>query len=81
MREQDPVVLEFMETSTRQRKELFELVAVIQADLKVNNEVTKNISDALGALKLLAVIFKWIAVMGAGIAAIWNGVNFFHPKQ
>tara|TARA_R110002126_G_scaffold186231_1_gene334963 strand:- start:379 stop:591 length:213 start_codon:yes stop_codon:yes gene_type:complete len=70
-----------MAESAKQRKELFELVAVIQADLKINNAITQDISNAIGAFKVLAVIFKWIAVMGAGIAAIWNGVNFFHPKQ
>lgn len=81
MKAQDPIVTAFMEDSIKQRKELFTLVAVIQADLKINNAATQDISNAIGAFKILAVIFKWVAAIGAGAAAMWHGIDFIQHKH
>ena len=76
----DPTIVAFMETSNADRKDIRAAIAAVQDDLRANTAVTKDIADILTSLRVFGVVGKWIAAVGAGVAAVWHGIYFIGRK-
>ena len=51
-------------------------ISDLQTEMKRNTETTEQVRDILTSFRMLAIAAKWIAAIGAGVAAIWHGVDF-----
>ena len=51
-------------------------VALLKGQMAENTEVTKQVRDILNSFRLLGIVAKWIAAIGAGTAALYHGVDF-----
>lgn len=51
-------------------------VASLQTDMKANTEVTVQVRDILASFRIMAAIAKWVAAIGAGIAAVFHGADY-----
>lgn len=47
-------------------------VEKIEVAVAENTELTRDIKDALGGLRVFGVVMKWFAGVAAGVAAIWT---------
>jgi hypothetical protein len=50
---------------------------MIGNDLKRNNEVTEQVRDLVGSIRMSAAIGKWVAAVGAGVVAVWQGIDLW----
>lgn len=55
---------------------LVEDVAVLQSQMIENTAMTRQVRDILGSFRIMAAIAKWVAAIGAGVAALYHGVDF-----
>lgn len=76
----DPKITAFMASSSQERIEIRQAITDVQAELKTNTAVTKQIADIIASMHLLAEVAKWVAAVGAGLAAIWHGWDFLNHK-
>lgn len=51
-------------------------VAGLQVEMQANTAVTTQVRDILASFRVMALIAKWIAAIGAGFAAVYNGFDF-----
>jgi hypothetical protein len=51
-------------------------VANLKIEMAMNTAVTTQVRDILTSFRLVAIAAKWIAAIGAGLAALWHGLEF-----
>lgn len=76
----DPKITAFMTASTLERTEIRRAITDVQAELKANTAITKDVADLIASFRVLAAVGKWIAAVGAGLAAVWHGWDFLRIK-
>lgn len=51
-------------------------VAVLKQQMIENTVVTMQVRDILTSFRVASVVAKWIAAVGAGLAALYHGFDF-----
>ena len=46
---------------------------LVKAELKRNTEITEQVRDLLATFRILALVAKWVAAIGAGFVALYHG--------
>lgn len=47
-------------------------VGKIETAVAENTELTRDIKDALGGLRIFGQVMKWVAGVGGGLAVLWT---------
>jgi len=55
--------------------QLMQDVAQLQKDMSANTEITRQVRDVLASFRVIYNVAKWLAAIGAGVAAIYHGFD------
>lgn len=56
-------------------------VAELQKQMAGVKETVDQVHDVLASFRVIAAVAKWLAAIGAGVAAIYHGADFLQHVQ
>lgn len=61
---------------TEDVEHLHSCIEALKVEMKENTDVTKQVRDILTSFRILGVMAKWVAAIGAGTAALYHGIEW-----
>ena len=52
---------------------LHDCVEELKREMKANTEITREVRDILATFRVVGLMAKWMAAVGAAAVAVWHG--------